>query len=281
MDEYELHTPEDVSIIEKAEKAERMKRKRESLDESIREQERQTDAAARRDVRASQDEVIREQERQRNTAVRRNVRASQDEVIREQERQTDARGLVPSLRFCIGAEVMLIARNIALPFKLFNGACGVIQFIYYADGTSPPDLPTAVFVHFSSYCGPAFFTLHPKVVPIVPIRMEWETPHGTCSRLQIPLVLSWAISTHKSQGQSMQMVRIDIGAKELTTGATYVALSRATSLQGILLVPQDNRSNFLSRWLSIGNGAMMQLRKNEDIRLLQLESNVTDVVTML
>jgi ATP-dependent DNA helicase PIF1 len=52
---------------------------------------------------------------------------------------------------------------------------------------------------------------------------------------QIPLILSWAITIHKSQGASLEMAQIDIGSDIFECGQTYVALSRIISLDGLYL----------------------------------------------
>jgi len=53
---------------------------------------------------------------------------------------------------------------------------------------------------------------------------------------QYPLMLAWAVTIHKSQGKTFNNVIIDIGRGAFAHGQTYVALSRCTSLEGIVLV---------------------------------------------
>lgn len=74
---------------------------------------------------------------------------------------------------------------------------------------------------------------------------------------QIPLVLAWAMSIHKSQGQTLQYVKIDLakvfekgkiafvsfllqkGLNFASQGQSYVALSRASALDGLQVVNFD------------------------------------------
>jgi ATP-dependent DNA helicase PIF1 len=52
---------------------------------------------------------------------------------------------------------------------------------------------------------------------------------------QYPLMLAWAITIHKSQGKTFDKVIIDIGRGTFAHGQMYVALSRCTTLEGIIL----------------------------------------------
>jgi len=57
----------------------------------------------------------------------------------------------------------------------------------------------------------------------------------TGSFTQYPLKLAWAITVHKSQGQTFDKVIIDIGTGAFEYGQTYVALSRCRTMGGIIL----------------------------------------------
>ncbi|MCF7812552.1 AAA family ATPase [Candidatus Gracilibacteria bacterium] len=62
---------------------------------------------------------------------------------------------------------------------------------------------------------------------------------------QIPLKLAWAITIHKSQGKTFEKVIIDLGRGSFAHGQTYVALSRCTSLEGIVLRRPFRRSDVI------------------------------------
>ncbi len=53
---------------------------------------------------------------------------------------------------------------------------------------------------------------------------------------QLPLALGWAVTIHKAQGLTLEHLTLDLRGGAFAQGQTYVALSRARSLDGIRLV---------------------------------------------
>lgn len=73
------------------------------------------------------------------------------------------------------------------------------------------------------------------------MRYGWDeakdapTTEVTGAYTQIPLTLAWAVTIHKAQGLTLDDVRVDLGRGAFASGQSYVALSRATSLEGLSL----------------------------------------------
>lgn len=68
---------------------------------------------------------------------------------------------------------------------------------------------------------------------------------------QIPVRLAWAVTIHKSQGQTLDRVIVDLTGGTFAAGQLYVALSRCTSVDGLVLVrdvqPQNLRADMRVR----------------------------------
>jgi ATP-dependent DNA helicase PIF1 len=56
---------------------------------------------------------------------------------------------------------------------------------------------------------------------------------------QVPLILAWALTIHKSQGATLDCAEIDVGSDIFECGQTYVALSRVKDIKGLYLKSFD------------------------------------------
>jgi ATP-dependent DNA helicase PIF1 len=128
------------------------------------------------------------------------------------------------LKLKAGCQVML-TRNLGK--SAVNGSIGtLIGFKYVSESRSSQPL-----VKFIGHDGQPFTMSVPRCV--------WETvtPNGSVmsSRNQVPLILAWAITIHKSQGQTIPRLYVDLN-RVFECGQAYVALSRCidpSSLQVI------------------------------------------------
>ena len=72
------------------------------------------------------------------------------------------------------------------------------------------------------------------------------TTEKTGSFTQLPFRLAWALTIHKSQGQTLKDVVVDLGKGAFAAGQTYVALSRSKTLEGIVLQKPVDRSSIFA-----------------------------------
>ncbi len=80
---------------------------------------------------------------------------------------------------------------------------------------------------------------------------------------QYPLKLAWAVTIHKSQGKTFDNVVIDIGRGTFTHGQVYVALSRCTSLEGIVLRKPIQKKHIFMDWKVVNFLTKYQYRISE------------------
>ena len=94
-----------------------------------------------------------------------------------------------------------------------------------------------VFVEFDGYSGPetpAWEGISPSWVPIVPAVARWETKAGKqLTRTQLPLMMAWGITIHKSQGLTLEKVVVELGDKDFSAGLSFVAIYRVKTLKGL------------------------------------------------
>ena len=176
-----------------------------------------------------------------------------------------AGGLQNNIIICKDCKVMLLT-NLWSECGLTNGANGIVKYIVYEKGKKPPSLPLYVLVYFPDYTGPSFHDTEEKLVPIAPIEKKWYVEKTEYSRTMLPLKPSYAITIHKSQGQTLKNIIIDLGDTECSTGLTYTALSRTTHLNNIAFEEMPG----IKRFRSIFNAKRFKLRKKEEERLSNL-----------
>lgn len=74
------------------------------------------------------------------------------------------------------------------------------------------------------------------------------TTETSGSYTQYPIILAWAITIHKSQGKTFNKVIVDMGKGSFAHGQTYVALSRCTTLSGLVLRVPIQKHHIMLDW---------------------------------
>ncbi len=150
------------------------------------------------------------------------------EMKRFESQLCDSVGVKAAFELKRGAQVML-RYNMSVESGLCNGTRGVVTRV---ENKGKPAVSMAR--HDGKEC---------TVTPVVFKRkFNGLTVHFTV----LPLCLAWAMTVHKSQGLSIDMVGLDLSAESIfLPHQGYVALSRARSLEGVYLKNFDRHSIYL------------------------------------
>ncbi|KAI5661998.1 hypothetical protein M9H77_21321 [Catharanthus roseus] len=146
-------------------------------------------------------------------------------------------GIAPDqLDLCLGARVIL-CKNLDVKHKLVNGATGtIIDFRCDSDNGKKSIDPDIDFICESGSLIPVVKFDSGQELEIGP--QTWSLMDAgkiVAQRKQIPLMLAWALSIHKSQGMTIDRLRTDL-RRAFGYGMVYVALSRVKTLDGLDLI---------------------------------------------
>ena len=125
------------------------------------------------------------------------------------------------LKLKLGTHVMCIANiNLNGELQIANGSQGIVVSF------NEKKLP---YVKFNNIAEPILIDYY-----------IWKSEFNKrVGLMQLPLIYSWAITIHKSQGLTLDYAIIDIGSNIFADGQTYVALSRIRCLEGLYLTNFD------------------------------------------
>jgi hypothetical protein len=137
-----------------------------------------------------------------------------------------------------GAQIMFVKNDLQTPKRYYNGKIGVISKI---------DIE-GVWITFTD---------EPNSEPILLEQETWRNMRYTLnpdkgeieeeesgSFTQFPVRLAWAVTVHKSQGLTLQKAVVDL-SQSFAPGQVYVALSRCTSMDGLVLRSRLQRENVI------------------------------------
>ena len=128
-----------------------------------------------------------------------------------------------TLALKVGAQVMMVKNDIKSPKRWVNGSIGIVsqldkKNIHLKIKNNVYKITQDTWDRFN-------YTIK-----------DGEVKHEVVATFtQYPIKLAWAVTIHKSQGQTFENVIIDLDRGSFAHGQTYVALSRVVSLKGLFL----------------------------------------------
>lgn len=171
-----------------------------------------------------------------------------------------------------GAQVMLV--NNGPSGRWVNGSIGkVVDFVEKPDvDITLVELTSGEVVEVTPYTWELFRYYYDK-------ERETIASETVGTFIQYPLILAWAITIHKSQGKTFDRVIIDIGKGTFAHGQVYVALSRCTSLEGIVLRKPIQKKHIFMDWRIVRFLTSFQYARSE--KRLSVEEKVKILETAM
>ncbi|ROW04561.1 hypothetical protein VMCG_04946 [Cytospora schulzeri] len=174
----------------------------------------------------------------------------------ERQKLLDKMMAVKKLDLKVGAQVMLV-KNVSGSPTLVNGSIGKVLNFQISLGRHSGDDGTNLcpLVEFRTRLGKERllvtreeFRAEDCEGKVLAVRLQVGGQYAAAvsdmtlmsSFHQIPLILAWAISIHKAQGQTIERVKVDLN-NVFEKGQSYVALSRASSMEGLQVLGFDAR----------------------------------------
>ena len=161
------------------------------------------------------------------------------------------------LELKLGAQVMFIKNDSSQEKRYFNGKIGIITKISKdAVTVKCPNDADEIVTERETWSN-INYSINDETKAIK------EELIGSFT--QIPLRLAWAITIHKSQGLTFEKAIIDAEAS-FAHGQTYVALSRCTSLEGLVLKTKITSNAIINdKTVSIFNENVAENHPDESI----------------
>ena len=148
----------------------------------------------------------------------------------------------------VGAQIMLRC-NFDVSAGLVNGSRGVVLSIE----------TDSIFVRF----------INGKKLNISRHTWSISDKGGVANRSQIPFILAWSLTIHKSQGATLDYAICDLGPSIFSPGQAYVALSRVKNLKGLFIC------DFYSKCIGVDKDALKYSKKLENMEQRSIEGGIS------
>jgi hypothetical protein len=180
----------------------------------------------------------------------------QDKLMQMDSAKTLSR--LGRLPLVIGMPVM-IAQNFDVPGGVVNGCTGTLAQVQYQVGADGKRYAISCIINAPDTLPGIMPELPPHHVAVMrdTVKIKFRHPHSNSTvsikRTQLPVLPAFSITAHKAQGKTLPACIVNFtGCKG--SEAPYVMVSRATSLEGLVILTPFSKDKICCR-------------QNEDLRL--------------
>lgn len=167
-----------------------------------------------------------------------------------------------------GAQIMLVNND---KFgRWVNGTLGIVRGLEKTDGEED-----RILVRLRDG---QMVEVTPNIWELFEYEYDRKTRHistrTTGTFTQYPVRLAWAVTIHKSQGKTFDRVIIDMGRGAFAHGQVYVALSRCTNFEGIILTKKIKKGHIRMDWRVVRFLTMFQYRRADELSSYDERSSI-------
>ncbi len=139
------------------------------------------------------------------------------------------------LELAVGAQVMYLVND--FENSLVNGSRGVI--VDFINKVNENVVNNVVIKEEERIPVVKFLNIEKPVHVGYEVWTHEDKNGKSVTKRQIPLILAWALTVHKTQGCTLDYVELNIGKNIFEAGQTYVALSRVKDPSGLFISALD------------------------------------------
>ena len=193
------------------------------------------------------------------------------------------KGRLGRLPLVLGMPVLL-AQNFDVEDGIVNGSRGIVKRIRYRMDSEGKHFLTSVVVEVQGSNEEAMPHLKPYEVPVLSDSIDLtfqgsRNVHGnvTIKRTQVPIVPAFAMTAHRSQGQTLTEVIVDLQSCR-GSESPYIMLSRVTSLEGLLILRPFSKTKICC---NVSEDLRLENRRLREIALKTVMKHSDDEIQRL
>ncbi len=174
---------------------------------------------------------------------------------------------------------VFVTHNYDVSGGVVNGMRGILKSVNYETGPDGSRYATSCVISSDSVdCAPLPHLIEHEIVALrettsFSIRLPTTGKNVTIQRSQLPVFPAFAMTDYKAQGKTMPLVVVDLESCRSRQSA-YVMLSRATSMESLLVLRPFKRSRLTTDFSEDLKKETMRLKSLSNITICKFKASV-------